>query len=218
MPELLTKVVLAYLLGSVLASIVLGRLMGVDVRGVGSGNPGATNALRARGWGFALAVLGLDLAKGVLAVLLIASLAWPWSGAAETGLALWLPAVCGVAAVVGHVWPIWHGFDGGKGAATLLGCVAAVMPMALIPMLAVWLGGAVATGYVGLFTVLAAVSVAVWAVLVPADGILAPEAAFAILMALLMIYTHRQHLLNTWQGTEHRFESFMIWRRLLRRD
>ena len=219
MPELLTKILLAYLLGAVLASIVLGRLMGVDVRSTGSGNPGATNALRARGWGFALAVLALDLAKGVLAVLVIAALPWPWAGAAApVELAVWLPAACGVAAVVGHVWPLWHGFNGGKGAATLLGCVAGVIPAALIPMLVVWVGGAIATGYVGLFTVLAAVSVAVWAVLVEVNGGLAPQAVFAILMALLMIYTHRQNLVNTWQGTEHRFESFMIWRRLRRRQ
>ncbi len=217
MPELLIKVVLAYLLGAVLASIVLGRLMGVDVRSTGSGNPGATNALRARGWGFALTVLVLDLGKGVLAVLLIASLPWPWAGGAGTEIAVWLPAACGVAAVVGHVWPLWHGFKGGKGAATLLGCVAAVMPMALVPMLAVWVGGAIATGYVGLFTVMAAVSVAIWAVVAHAGSGLTPEAVFAILMALLMTYTHRSNLLNTWRGTEHQFESFMFWRRLFRR-
>lgn len=218
MPELLAKVLLAYLLGSVLASIVLGRLVGVDVRGTGSGNPGATNALRARGWRFALAVLALDLGKGVLAVLVIAALPWPWAGGVSPALSLWLAAGCGAAAVIGHVWPVWHGFRGGKGAATLLGCVGSVMPAALVPMLAVWIGGAVATGYVGLFTVLAVISVVIWALLWPGIGVLAPETAFALVMALLTTWTHRENLVKTWQGTEHRFESFMFWRRLLRRS
>src|SRR5689334_24175194 len=108
------KVLLAYLLGSVVGSLVLGRLKGVDIRQMGSGNAGATNALRTQGKGFAIAVFIIDIAKGWLASGWLPGLVIPGlSGAGEmppAGLSAWLPAACGFAAILGHCFPVWHGF------------------------------------------------------------------------------------------------------------
>lgn len=108
---LLIKLLLSYLLGSVLGSLLLGRLRGVDVRQHGSGNAGATNALRVLGRGMAVAVLAIDAGKGVLAVTLIPAL--PFGPELS-----WVPILCAFAVVLGHVYPVFHGFKGGKGAAT----------------------------------------------------------------------------------------------------
>ena len=120
------KVLLAYLLGSVVGSLVVGRLRGgVDIRKLGSGNAGSTNALRTQGLAFGIWVIVIDVAKGWIAAALAA-------GARDSGhrrrrrrrWPAWLPAACGFAAIVGHVFPVWHGFRGGKGVATLVGAYA----------------------------------------------------------------------------------------------
>ena len=115
-PIALTALLLlvAYLLGSVSGSLLLGRARGVDIREHGSGNAGGTNAFRTLGWKFALGVAAIDIAKGVLATWLalrLAPVGQPLS-VSEHGYA------AAAIAVVGHIWPLWHGFRGGKGAAT----------------------------------------------------------------------------------------------------
>ena len=107
----------AYGRGSVSGALLVGRLRGgVDIRMLGSGNAGGTNALRTQGPWFALGVIVIDLGKGWLAA------AWLPLAAARFGAsALGLPEACAFAAMLGHVWPLWHGFRGGKGAATLVG-------------------------------------------------------------------------------------------------
>src|SRR5208283_2707202 len=113
--ELGTKSLIAYLLGSLLASLILGRIRGVDIRKMGSGNAGATNALRTQGKVFGLAVLLLDIGKGVLAVRWVPGLSLPGVGV-DPGLSReWLTLACGLAVIVGHVYPVWFGFRGGKG-------------------------------------------------------------------------------------------------------
>ena len=107
-------VAVAYLLGSASGALLVGALRGgIDIRTLGSGNAGGTNALRTQGAGFALAVVVIDLGKGWIAAALL-PLAAARFGAVPAGL----PAACAFAAMVGHVWPVWHGFRGGKGAAT----------------------------------------------------------------------------------------------------
>lgn len=198
---------LAYLLGSLSGALLLGRLRGVDIRTQGSGNAGGTNALRTQGWRFALGVALIDIAKGALAAGL--GLALPAAGApgAEVqGLA------CGLAAVLGHVWPVFFGFRGGKGAATLVGAIAVVAPALLLPLLAVWLLLLTSTGYVGLATVaagLAAVPASVW--LAPGDRALF---AFAAAAAALVAFTHRANLQRLRAGSEHRFERARVLARL----
>ena len=109
----------AYLLGSLSGSLLLGKLRGVDIRTQGSGNAGGTNAFRTQGAKFALGVVVVDIGKGALA-------AWLGLRFAQADTA-WLAYVVAFAAVIGHVWPVWHGFRGGKGAATLIGAVAVLV-------------------------------------------------------------------------------------------
>ena len=156
MLELGLKSLLAYLLGSVAGALVLGQLGGFDIRAEGSGNAGATNALRTRGASFAAGVLLIDLAKGWVAAALVPRLGWP---AADPAVAReWLGVACAGAVVLGHVWPVWYGFRGGKGAATLLGALAGLCAGYVVPVFVVWLAVLYLTGYVGLSTMLAAAS------------------------------------------------------------
>ena len=192
---------LAYLLGSVSGSLVLGRLRQVDIRKFGSGNAGGTNALRAQGFKFALCVVIIDVGKGVLAASLPGWFLW---GAAPQAIA---PLTCALAAVVGHCYPVWHGFRGGKGAATAVGGILVIQPLALVPMLATWALCLVLTGWVGLSTMLAGIS------LVPVMLWLdAPreQVVFAIAVALFLVFTHRSNIRGMLAGREYRFERVRL--------
>ena len=114
MLELGLKTLLAYLLGAVLGSLVMGRFRGVDIRRQGSGNAGGTNALRSQGWQFALGVVVIDVGKALLAVGLLPGLDLPWVGIDPTLDREWLVVACAAAAVVGHVYPVWYEFRGCK--------------------------------------------------------------------------------------------------------
>ena len=119
MIALISKVILAYLLGSVSGSLLLGRFKNVDIRAQGSGNAGGTNAFRTQGLLFALGVVLIDVGKGFIAAWWIPSLDFgELHGNMEVNT---LVMACGFAAVLGHCFPIWHGFRGGKGAATAVG-------------------------------------------------------------------------------------------------
>ncbi|MEW5836049.1 MAG: glycerol-3-phosphate 1-O-acyltransferase PlsY [Pseudomonadota bacterium] len=196
-------IVLAYLLGSFSGSLLLGRLRGVDIRTLGSGNAGGTNALRTQGWRFALGTVLIDIGKGALATWL----AWQWMPDAARG---WGEYAAALAAVAGHVWPLFHGFRGGKGAATLVGALAVAWPAALPVILAVWLLSLLSTGYVGLSTVLAAISLPLFAM---ASGAGAIRIVFALAAAALLVYTHRANLARLRAGTESRFERVRVLRR-----
>ncbi|QOC22906.1 glycerol-3-phosphate 1-O-acyltransferase PlsY [Wenzhouxiangella sp. AB-CW3] len=211
MPEVLMAVALGYLLGSISGSLLLGRLRDIDIRQLGSGNAGGTNALRTVGWRFALGVVLIDVGKGIVA-----------AGLAPAIVALVLPvnmdlaslaAAAGLAAVLGHVWPVYFRFRGGKGAGTAVGVVAIVAPWCLAPLLLVWVVTILGTGYVGLATVLAGLS------LVPAMWLLGPDpvppalGGLAIALAVLLIYTHRGNLARLLSGSEHRFDKVRLMRR-----
>lgn len=202
----------AYLLGSLSGSLLLGKLRGVDIRTQGSGNAGGTNAFRTQGARFALAVVAIDIGKGALA-------AWVGICFAEKigGYNIhpaWLPYAMAFAAAVGHVWPLWHGFRGGKGAATVVGAVAVVWPAAVPVLLAVWLCALILTGYVGLSTILAGLTIVALALATHADAI---RLAFSIAVALLLLFTHRGNLMRLRAGTESRFEKARLLHRLARR-
>ncbi|MEJ2534818.1 MAG: glycerol-3-phosphate 1-O-acyltransferase PlsY [Gammaproteobacteria bacterium] len=202
----LVEVLVAYGLGSVSGSLLLGRLRGVDIRTRGSGNAGGTNALRTLGPWFALGVVIVDVGKGALAAGLVPGLLDP----ATPG---WT-AACGFAAVFGHCYPVWHGFRGGKGAATAIGTLGAVAPWLLLPMFITWVLVLVLTGYVGLATVLAAAS------LVPAawlGGAASAVLAYAVALALFIAFTHRANFQRLLAGTENRFERARITHWLGRR-
>ena len=213
--ELIVKVVLAYLLGTCMGGFLVGRLRGgVDLRTLGSGNVGATNALRTQGKSFGLLVLAVDVGKGIAAVTLIPPLPWPLPDALALGRNA-LPYACGVAAALGHVYPVWFGFRGGKGAATLAGIFAALLTAALPWILVAFALVLVLTGYVGLSTVTAAVTALLYVTCFHAQGLFSPPGLFTLTMALLVVYTHRGNLLRVWHGGEPRFERAMIFRRWL---
>ena len=212
-PLVLTALLLlvAYLLGSVSGSLLLGRMRGVDIRQLGSGNAGGTNALRTQGWKFALGVALVDVGKGMLATWIAqrwAPLGAPLSVTAHGYLAAGL-------AVVGHVWPVWHGFRGGKGAATLIGGLLVLWPWSIPLLLLVWGGVLVTTGYVGLSTVLAFASLPLWAWWSSAGP---NRMWFAIAAALFIAFTHRSNLQRLRNGTESQFARARLLHRLHRRD
>jgi len=106
-----------------------------------AGTLGGTNALRTQGKSFALWVLLIDIVKGWIAARLIAQLVLPGVDPSPPDLSVWAPAACGIAAIAGHVYPLWHGFRGGKGVATLVGVVVGIEPSLLLPMLLTWFVG-----------------------------------------------------------------------------
>jgi glycerol-3-phosphate acyltransferase PlsY len=207
MTAIIVKVVLAYLLGSVSGSLLLGRIKKVDIRSQGSGNAGGTNAFRTQGLVFALGVVVIDIGKGFIA-------AW-WIPAMDIGdsAAVLDPAVlvmaCGFAAVVGHCFPIWHGFRGGKGAAAAVGAIIVIEPWLLLPLAMTWLITLIMTGYVGLSTVLAGFS------LIPAAWAMNnhPLMIFSTVLALFLLFTHRANMRKLRNGTEYRFERIHIFSR-----
>ncbi|HLZ96714.1 MAG TPA: glycerol-3-phosphate 1-O-acyltransferase PlsY [Steroidobacteraceae bacterium] len=210
MLELGLKSLFAYLLGTLLGSLILGRLTGVDIRRMGSGNAGATNALRTQGKAFGLAVLVLDVGKGALAVAGLPPLDLPGVGIDPTISRQWLALACAVAVIVGHVYPVWFGFRGGKGVATVLGVVAALEPRLLVPMIACWLIVVLLTGYVGLASMLAGAGLCIAAYWFEPGN--TPLLGFCMLVTALVIYTHRGNLARMAAGTEHRARRLWLFR------
>ncbi len=203
-------VLLAYLLGSLSGSLLLGRFRSVDIRQHGRGNAGGTDALRTLGWQFALGVVLIDIGKGALA-------AWLALRYAPAASALGADAhgyLAAFAAIAGHVWPLWHGFRGGKGAATLVGTLLVLWPAAVALLLLVWVSTLLLSGYVGLATVLAGASLPLWAWWGAAA---APRLGFACAVAWCLVFTHRGNLARLQAGTESRFERVRLLHRLWRR-
>ncbi len=209
MTELMVKALLGYLLGSIIGSLLVGRLRGgIDIRRLGSGNAGGTNALRTQGRGFAFWVLLIDIGKGWIATALLASARLPGLASPPAWHA-WSIAVCGIAVMLGHVYPLWHGLKGGKGVATLIGAVLGVSPMLLAPMLAVWLGAVIVFGFIGLASILGAATF----VLASAASHWSPRApllTLAVASALLIVYTHRSNLARMRAGTEPRARKLWL--------
>jgi glycerol-3-phosphate acyltransferase PlsY len=205
MIDLLVKVILAYLLGSVSGSMVLGALRHVDIRNSGSGNAGGTNAFRTQGFWFALGVVVIDIGKGALAAwfiprLAIAALGAPFSVELQV-------LACGFAAIVGHCYPIWYGFRGGKGAATAVGVLAVIEPFVLLPMIATWVLVLVLTGWVGLATMLAAcglIPLFIWLDVSP------QVVWFGVLLAVFIVIMHRSNIVNMLNGSEYKFQKIRI--------
>lgn len=182
----------AYLLGSVAAAIPIARLMGLpDPRGSGSGNPGATNVLRLGGKAAAALTLAADIAKGLVAVL----------AARALGMDAWVVALVAAAVFLGHLFPVYYGFRGGKGVATALGVVLALAWPVGVLMIVVWLAVAVSSRYSSLSALIAA------AVAPAAMAWLSGEAAFVAVTAalsLLLIWRHRANIRRLIDGTESR--------------
>ncbi len=210
MLELGVKILIAYLLGALLGSLIIGRIRGVDIRHMGSGNAGATNALRTQGKLFGLLVLIIDIAKGLFSVWWLPTVVLPQIGIDPQLPREWLTLACGFAVIVGHVYPVWFGFRGGKGAATVVGVVAAIDLRLLVPLLLSWLLVLVLTGYVGLATMLSGLALigAVY-VLAPGDN---PLLCFCVAVTLFVVYTHRSNIARMRAGQETRVRRLWLFR------
>lgn len=211
MLELGLKTLLAYLLGSVMGALLIGRMRGVDIRRLGSGNAGGTNALRTQGFAFAAGVVLVDVGKALMAVGWLSGWSIPGVGVDPELSREWLAVACAVAVVAGHVWPMYHEFRGGKGAATLIGALAVLAPVTLMPVLAVWLAFVMVFGMVGLATMAAAVAVPV-ALVILERPVPVPVLVLAILMAGFMMYTHRANIARMRAGNENRVKRLWLLR------
>jgi acyl phosphate:glycerol-3-phosphate acyltransferase len=189
-PVFLGSLVLGYLLGSIPFGVILTRFAGLgDIRNVGSGNIGATNVLRTGRKGLAAATLLGDALKGTVAVLLAAWL-WGWDAA----------ILAGFGAFLGHLFPVWLRFKGGKGVATFIGVLIGLNPAAALAFAAIWLGLAFATRYSSLAALAAsaATPLVLWWL---GNG---PMAVAFVLLAALLWWKHRENIARLLAGTEGR--------------
>ena len=214
MIELIVKALVAYLIGSLVGSLLIGGLRGVDIRTMGSGNAGATNMLRTQGRVAALAVLLIDLGKGWFATGVLAPLTIPGVPPAELEMRALLVAACGLAVIVGHVYPLWYGFRGGKGVATFLGTVLGINAGLVLVMVITWLVVVILFGFVGLASMAGAGAVAA-AIAARYSRERAPLLVFGVVAALLILYTHRANIGRMLAGTESRAKR--LWLLGLRR-
>jgi len=187
----LVTLLLAYLFGSVPAGVLIARLYGVNIREVGSGNIGATNVLRALGWGPAIVVFLFDMFKGGLAVLVARAL----------GVDGWLLGGVALAAVLGHNYSIFLGFKGGKGVATSFGTVLFLDPEVALFGLAVAMVVIVLTRYVSAGSLTGTFTAWVYAAF---SGRPAWELVVLFLMVALVFWTHRENIQRLQQGRELR--------------
>jgi glycerol-3-phosphate acyltransferase PlsY len=200
MLEILAKLVLGYLAGSLIGSLLVGRLRGIDIRTLGSGNAGGTNALRTQGKLFAVPVVLIDVLKVVLPVLWLTDAALPGIGVDPAVTRELVAVAIATGAIIGHVWPLYFGFRGGKGMATLLGAYGAIQLSLLLPVVLTWVFVVLLRGYVGLATMVATAAAPAW---LAATGQLGrPLFWFALAMAGFVIWTHRANIARMRAGTE----------------
>ena len=189
----------AYILGATPTSYVAGRLgRGIDLREHGSKNLGATNVYRILGWKYAIPVALIDIAKGMIPVLLFPKLAGP-------DAPRWLPLALGGAAVLGHMFSPYVRFKGGKGVATAAGMFLALAPLALLIAIAVWGLCLWLTGYVSLSSIVAVLSVPVTVRLLQPEDM--PVFWAAIALVVLIVFAHRRNIARLIAGTESRFRT-----------
>lgn len=205
---LLALTILAtYLIGAVPFGLIVSRLFGIkDIRSKGSGNIGAANVWRIAGFKAGFLVFAADIGKGALAVMMAAmiydKIEFPY-----LSLELFL-AVCGAAAVIGHVYPVFLKFKGGKGASTTLGVVAALFPVISLICFAVFLLVLLLTGYVSLGSIVGVFTLSLSLMIqkfVLNDTVSLVYLIMAAMMTVLVIYAHRQNISRMIAGSETRF-------------
>jgi glycerol-3-phosphate acyltransferase PlsY len=194
--------ILAYLLGSIPTSVWVGRLFhGIDVREHGSGNAGATNVIRVLGWKTGVPVMIVDVGKGWLAASLpiLLNLAEPGSGQLTT-----LQILAGVTSIIGHVYPVFAGFRGGKGVGTTFGVLLSLHPLLTLSCLGIFLIVLFVTGYVSVSSMSAGLAFPVLLLLVFHTPSLAFK-IFSLFVAISLILTHRKNIKRLLKGEESKF-------------
>lgn len=190
-------VLIGYICGSIPFGLLLTKAAGLgDVRSIGSGNIGATNVLRTGNKKIAALTLFLDGLKGAVPVLLLTHFGSPQAG-----------MIAGLAAMAGHIFPLWLGFKGGKGVATSLGVLAGLMPMVSLAVVALWLVVFKVSGYVSLASIVAALALPVLATgaQLAGWGHGWPSVGFGAFAAVLVVVRHRGNIQRLRAGTENRF-------------
>ena len=196
---------LAYLVGSLPTGYIVGRIVGVDIRKVGSGNVGATNVTRVLGKRFGYSVFLVDFLKGLVAVFV--SIAVTGTDAATPAGTDLSAALGGVFSVIGHSYPVWLGFHGGKGVATSLGVLFAINWLAALIMCVVWVVVFQLSRYVSLSSIAAVIALPVtMTALLLLHQLRSPiPLYFSFLLAGIVVARHRSNLSRLLNGTEPRF-------------
>ncbi|MGD8777978.1 MAG: glycerol-3-phosphate 1-O-acyltransferase PlsY [Ignavibacteria bacterium] len=217
MLNLIVIVILSYLVGSIPTSILMSRwVKNIDIRNYGSGNAGGTNVMRVLGWKYGVVVILLDAFKGAFAVILIARLylgSFPFPNATPFDDFTLVQIIAGLAAVLGHIWTIFADFKGGKGIATALGFLITLITVDMLLAIAVFIVVVSISRYISLGSILAAISVPL--IIVVRENIFGAQIQgyhtilpFCVLIALIVIYTHRSNLLRLINGKENRINFF----------
>lgn len=198
-------IVIAYLIGSIPTALIISKsFFGIDIRDYGSGNMGATNTFRVLGSKYGTIVMIFDIAKGMLAVALYNFLPHylhnDWD---KTNLMVGL----GLASVLGHIFPIFAQFKGGKGVATLFGMILAVQPVIAISCVSVFLLVLFLTRYVSLSSILAGLSLPICVLWIWNDDVTIYR-IFAVLVAILVVLTHQKNIIKILRGNESRVPIF----------
>lgn len=205
MITLLAIIIISYLVGAFPSGIVIGKLFkGVDVRQHGSKNMGATNVFRVLGAKLAIPVLLLDMLKGVLAAVLFAHINF-----GDLALsAHWLKIIAGLAAILGHVFPVWIGFKGGKGVATAAGVLLGLMPLEVGFAIGLFVIVVAITRFVSLGSILGALFVPCALIAEKLYlGLKVPDSymVLAFILAITVVVTHRQNIKRLMRGEENKF-------------
>ena len=201
-PLIVITFILSYLLGSIPTSVWVGKTFhGIDVRDHGSGNAGATNVIRVLGWKTGIPVMLVDLAKGWLAASLpvIFSLAEKGSGTLIT-----LQIITGMAAIIGHVYPVFAGFRGGKGVGATFGVLLALNPLLTLSCLVVFLAVLFITGYVSVSSMSAGIAFPVFLFTLFSTPSVVFK-IFSVVVAIALIATHRTNIKRLLKGEESKF-------------
>ncbi len=214
-------IIVSYLSGSFPSALVIGRLFKkVDVRQHGSGNMGTTNVIRVLGFKYGMLVLFLDISKALVPVLVARTLACLYPGQLDW---FYLAAASGLAAIAGHLWPIFAGFKGGKGVASATGVCLVLFPLPVGLAIAIFVLVLIASGYVSLASLVASLIMSPSYLLIGRTGSLAsfPSdsadlAAFVLclVLTLAVFVLHRKNIVRLVHGSESRFEKARLFNRL----
>jgi glycerol-3-phosphate acyltransferase PlsY len=214
--------ILSYLIGSIPTSIIVGKLRrGIDIRQHGSGNAGGTNVIRVLGWKAGIFVIIMDMAKGLLATIVVSRLMYgpiPFENKTPFDDFTVVQIIAGCAAILGHIWTLFAGFKGGKGIATAGGMLIGVAPVEVAVSLGIFIVVFLVTHYVSLGSLSAAASFPltmffrenVFMVSIPGYKTLI---FFSIGISLLIFYTHRANIKRLLKGTENRLSRIPLFTR-----
>ncbi|KAF0142258.1 MAG: glycerol-3-phosphate acyltransferase [Stygiobacter sp.] len=213
MLNLFFVIILSYLVGSIPTSILISKLVrGIDIRNYGSGNAGGSNVFRVLGWKWGILTIILDALKGAIAVIVVARFyldRFPFNNVTPFDDFTLVQIICGVAAVMGHVWTLFAGFKGGKGIATGLGVLIMIVTVDMALALGVFFLVVGLSRYISLGSLAAAVAVPL--IMIIRENIFDVDIRgyhtilpFAILLALFVIYTHRANIVRLLEGSERK--------------